>query len=86
MKKIQYLTSFNYYKQQEIKKGGFYQSPHRGETFNNVAGVESRVELVRAMPRQSNVSKKHRKQFGDYQQQQCVSRRDATKNKLIKHF
>ena len=28
--------------------------------MNNVAEVESRAELVRAMPRCSNVSKKHR--------------------------
>ena len=36
--------------------GDFYKSPRRGETINNVAEVESRAELVRAMPRCSNVS------------------------------
>ena len=47
--------------------------------MNNVAEVESRAELVRAMPRCSNVSKKYRTKYGD---SQCVTElcpdRDAT--------
>ena len=62
-------------------KGDFYKSP-RGETINNVAEVESRAELVRAMPRCSNVSKKHgtsrRRSAVTLRHQGTASRRDAT--------
>ena len=44
MKKIQYLTLFNYYKQQEIKKGGFYN--HLGE----VRPLETRYKPLGAVP------------------------------------
>ena len=46
MKKNRYLTLFNYYKQQEIKKGGFYQSPHGGETFRNTVQAVRRSAVT----------------------------------------
>ena len=42
--------------------------------MNNLAEVESRTELVRAMPRRSNVSKNHHTQCGDYPWQRSASR------------
>ena len=43
---------------QQSLLGIFYKLPRKGETINNVAEVESRAELVRALPRCSNVSEK----------------------------
>ena len=37
------------------KNGDFDNSPRRGVTINNVEKVESRAELVQAMPRPSKV-------------------------------
>ena len=41
---------------QQSLLGDFYKLPCEGETINNVAEVESRAELVRVLPRCSNVS------------------------------